>query len=132
MLYLILCNFYEAIRKQKNQEEDATFAVGESLLESNLENKYMDNGLFKLDWANIKSAIIYGLLTMAVVFVLSVAEGIYSHGSFIGIDWAHLVDAGGIKSLGIFVAAVSIIKNLLTTDKGKFLGAVTVIPNKTN
>ena len=88
----------------------------------------MKNGLFTVDWENIKSAIVYGLLTMAVVFVLSVAHGIYDHGSFIGVDWARVIDTGAIKSLGIFVSGLSILKNMLTTSKGNFVGAVKVIP----
>lgn len=88
----------------------------------------MKNGLFTVNWANIKSAVVYGLLTMAVVFVLSVAQGIFEHGSFIGIDWARVIDTGAIKSLGVFVAGLSILKNMLTTSRGEFLGAVKVIP----
>lgn len=90
----------------------------------------MKNGLFKLDWANIKSAIIYGLVAMAVVFVLSVAESIINAGSIFGVDWSNVVDQGAIKTLGVFVTLVSVVKNLLTTDKGNFLGAVEVIPEK--
>jgi len=90
----------------------------------------MKNGLFKLEWANIKSAIVYGLLMCAVVFILSALETILAHGSIFGVDWKNLIDVGVIAVLGLVVSIVSIIKNLLTTNQGKFLGITTVIPNK--
>jgi len=90
----------------------------------------MKNGLFKLEWANIKSAIVYGLLTALLVFILSVLEGIKDHGSILGVDWKNVIDTGIIATIGLVISIVSIVKNLLTTNQGKFLGITTVIPNK--
>lgn len=88
-------------------------------------------GLFNVNWVNIKSAIVYGLLTMVVTFIASVAVTVYHAGTFYGIDWAHTIDQAGIEALGFFVAGISVLKNILTNDKGKFLNTVTVIPDKT-
>lgn len=90
----------------------------------------MKNGLFKLEWANIKSAIVYGLITALLVFILSVLEGIKDHGSIFGVDWKNVIDTGIIATIGLVISIVSIVKNLLTTNQGKFLGITTVIPNK--
>lgn len=109
------------------EEYDLTDKVGQSLLEINLK-KTMKNGMFKLDWANIKSAIVYGLLTMAVVFLLSVVESILKAGSIFGIDWRHVTDTATIAALSLFVVGLSLVKNLLTTNTGHFLGVVKVIP----
>jgi hypothetical protein len=88
-------------------------------------------GLFNLNWTNIKSAVVYGLLAMALVFILSLAESILKAGSIFGLDWKALLDKGVIVALGTFVTTVSLIKNFLTTEKGEFLGVTTVIPDKT-
>lgn len=87
-------------------------------------------GLFNLTWENIKSAVIYGLLTIFIVFVLSVIESILSAGTIFGIDWKSIIDKSVLASLGVLVMFVSMIKNMLTTSSGKFLGAVDVIPDK--
>lgn len=81
----------------------------------------MKNGIFKLDWANIKSALVYGLLWA----LLAMAIDIEKAGSIFNIDWKMIVDGGAIA----FIAAVvSLLKNLLTTNQGNFLGVVKVIP----
>lgn len=90
----------------------------------------MKNGLFKIDWVNVKSAIIYGLLAMALGAVLAVANYIIDAGTIFGLDWHLVIDKGAMAALGVFVAVVSIVKNLFTTDKGNFLGAIEVVPNK--
>lgn len=84
----------------------------------------------KLNWINIKSAVIYGFVTMLVVFVLAIAEKILQAGSIFGIDWRGVIDVGAMTTLSVFVTSVSLVKNLLTSNAGKFLGAVTVIPDK--
>lgn len=86
--------------------------------------------MLKLNWTNIKSAVVYGLVSMAFAAVVTIAESIFSHGSIFGLDWHHLIDTGAMAALGVFVSVTSVIKNLLTDDKGRFLGAVTVIPDK--
>jgi hypothetical protein len=90
----------------------------------------MKNGLFTIDWVNVKSAIVYGLLTMALAFILAVAEGVLKEGSIFGIDWSMVIDRGVLVSLGVFVSMVSIIKNLLTTKRGDFLGTMKVSEGK--
>jgi hypothetical protein len=90
----------------------------------------MNNGMFKLNWANIKSAIVYGVLTAIMVFIVSVLEGIKAHGSIFGVDWKGIIDTGIIATMGLIISIVSIVKNLLTTNQGKFLGITTVIPDK--
>lgn len=90
------------------------------------------NGYLTLTWSNIKSALVYGVLTSLTTFLLVVAQGVIDHGSIFGVNWLDLVDKAAIAVLGIFVAVVSILKNLLTNAQGKFLGMFTVIPDKTD
>lgn len=90
----------------------------------------MKNGLFKLTWENIKSAIVYGLLTLAATFVLSVAQKVMDAGTFFGLNWLAIIDSSAVSTLPLIITAVSIIKNLLTTSDGKFLNTTDVIPDK--
>lgn len=87
-------------------------------------------GFLNLNWANIKSALVYGFMTLAVVFALSVVQSIQAAGTIFGLDWKEIVDKGVVGTMPVLVIAISLLKNILTTDKGKFLGAVTVIPDK--
>lgn len=89
----------------------------------------MNNGLFKINFVNVKSAFVYGVVAMFLGALLAVASYIYEAGTIFGLDWKVVIDKGVMAALGTFVATVSIIKNLLTTDKGNFLGAVKVIPS---
>lgn len=84
--------------------------------------------MFKLNWANVKSAFIYGVLAMLGGALLAVVNAIMDAGTIFGLDWKVILDKGAMAALGAFVASLSIIKNLLTNDKGKFLGAIEVIP----
>jgi hypothetical protein len=81
----------------------------------------MENGIGKLDWANIKSALVYGLLwgVLAIVIYMIQIGDIYA------LNYRDLSNAGVYGVLG---SLVSVLKNLLTTDKGNFVGAVKVIP----
>jgi len=90
------------------------------------------NGLFTLTWSNVKSAVIYGLLTLGVTFGLSIAQGVLNAGSIFGLDWKAIVDSAVIATLPVLIATISLAKNLLTTSKGNFLGSVGVIPDKTD
>lgn len=111
-----------------SDDYDVTDEVGQVLLEDKFnEPKIMKNGIFKLDKANIKSAIVYGLVTMAVVFILSAAESVLKAGTIFGIDWKHVVDVATLAAVSIFVASVSVIKNMLTTNAGNFLGIAKVV-----
>ena len=105
----------------KFKDTDLTSAVGEDGLNkilSEYNNKKMNNGLGKLDWINIKSAIIYGLI-IGVGAMFAVAIGV---GDLWKLDWHVLVNAGVFALLG------SLVKNLLTTNSGNFAGIVKVIP----
>lgn len=72
--------------------------------------------MLKLDWSNVKSALVYSVLAVALYII--------SKGSVFGLDWKIMVD---VAVLGLLT---SLTKNLLTTDNGKFLGVTTVIPDK--
>jgi hypothetical protein len=90
----------------------------------NNKNKFM-NGIFKLDWSNIRSALVYGLLSgLLSLFLYAISVGdIFALGSHAMLN---AFVYGGLGSL------VSLIKNLLTTNQGSFLGVTNVIPDKTN
>ncbi len=88
----------------------------------------MPNGYLTLSWTNIKSALVYGVLSTLVTFLLVVGISILAHGSIYGLDWPNILDKGAMAVIGVLVSLVSLLKNLLTDDKGKFLGLVQVIP----
>lgn len=85
--------------------------VSNQILSDNY-NKNMQNGIFKLDLANVRSAVVYGVVAVAVVVI--------SEGTVFGLDWKVLTDVGVIAVL------TSLVKNLLTTDSGQFVGVVGV------
>jgi len=78
-----------------------------------------DTKLFRISWSNIKSAFIYALL----ILIIEILVYIIGVGSVFKIEWKSLIDAG---LLPMFIFAVSILKNFLTTSKGNFLGFVKV------
>ncbi len=80
------------------------------------------NGILKLDWTNVKSALVYGVLSAFLAIALYINE---VHSVFL-IDWKALVNAGVFGGL---TAVISLIKNLLTTNSGNFLGIINVIPD---
>lgn len=80
----------------------------------------------KLDWVNIRSAIVYGVVAIILGALLAIVNYIIDAGTIFGLDWKIVIDKGAMAALGAFVAVVSIVKNLLTTDRGNFLGAVKV------
>ena len=79
--------------------------------------------MFKLSKENIKSALVYGLLSGILAIFMYALEV----GDLFKLDWKALVNAG---VFAFMIAMVSVIKNLLTSDEGKFLGITTVIPDK--
>jgi hypothetical protein len=79
--------------------------------------------MFKINWVNVKSAIVYGILT-AILAMLIYAIGV---NDVFKLDWRQLLNSG---VFGFLVVIVSLIKNLLTTNDGKFLWITTVIPDK--
>lgn len=88
------------------------------------------NGFLKLNWTNLKSAAVYGVMSAAASVAFVVGSDILRHGSVYGIDWHAELDKGGVAIVGIIVTFVSVIKNLLTDAEGKFLGVIEVIPDK--
>lgn len=84
--------------------------------------------MFKINWINVKSALVYGILTAFFVFILSLLGSIMKAGSIFGLNWKEILDIGVMSTLSIFVTTISLIKNLFTTDAGNFLGITKVIP----
>lgn len=75
----------------------------------------MQNGIFTIDWTNVKSALVSTAL-MALV-----SGGIY----IIGLGDVFKIDAHSltnIVAMSLLTGLVSLIKNLLTTTDGKFAG----------
>lgn len=72
----------------------------------------MENGIFTLDLANIKGAIV------TTVIAAVGATAIYFAGvhDFFKIDW-HIV-----VNIALGAASTSLVKNFFTTSDGKFLG----------
>ena len=85
------------------------------------------NGIGTLSWANIKSAVVYGVLMAVVTFLLVVGNSIITHGSIYGLDWPNIIDEGVLAVLAVLVAGVSLLKNLLTDNQGNFLGVTKVV-----
>ena len=72
-----------------------------------------------LTWVNVKGAIVSGVL----MAILAMAVYIISTGDIFKIDYHDLANAGVLAGL---TAVVSLIKSLLTTDSGNFLGVVNI------
>ncbi len=74
-----------------------------------------------ISWINIKSALVYGLITGVV------AVGLYmiGEGDVFNLSIKPIANVFIFSFLGVFI---SLLKNLLTSDEGKFVGAVKVIP----
>lgn len=89
----------------------------------------MNYGLLKISWVNIQSAVVYGVVSMFFAAIITVGNAIKDHGSIFGLDWHNIIDTTAMVVLSIFVALTSVIKNLLTTEKGNFLGSIKVIPD---
>jgi len=80
-------------------------------------------GFLQLDWTNVRSAVVYGLLTMLVAgldYVLKLGDT----------SLIHIHDLTNVMVLAGGVFFISLLKNLLTTSSGKFLGSVQVTPPK--
>lgn len=85
----------------------------------------MENGIGKLDFTNVKSAIAYGLVTAFLVVLETAIESLITSGNLFAINWKELANTSILSGL---VVVVSLIKNLLTTSAGNFLGLMKVIP----
>lgn len=77
--------------------------------------------MFSLDANNVRSALVYGILTAFMLMAVYVV-GI---GDIFKIDYRSLLNIGVMSLLTTFV---SLVKNLLTNSKGEFAGVVKVIP----
>lgn len=88
------------------------------------------NGLFTINAANVKSALVYGILTLLVSFALAFAQNVLQAGSIFGLDWKAIVDSSVIATIPVLITLVSLGKNFLTDAQGKFLGGAEVIPDK--
>lgn len=87
-------------------------------LELNKENK-----MFTIQWANIKSALVYVFLTASLSILVYI----------IGVGDVFLISGKSLINIGVMsisTGLVSVIKSLLTTNDGKFLGVVSVVPEK--
>ena len=82
-------------------------------------NKKMNNGIGQLSWINVKSALMFSLLT-AVAGVLVYILGI---GDIFSLDIKVLIN---IFVLSLGNGILSVIKSLLTTNSGNFIGVKTV------
>lgn len=79
----------------------------------------MDNGIFKLSMANVKSALVSGIL-MATLGV---------SGYIIGLSDIFAVNVHALVNIAVIsflTSVVSAIKSLLTTNNGNFVGVVDV------
>ncbi len=90
----------------------------------------MDNGIGKLSWVNVKSALVYGVLTLVSVFGLAVVQGVLKAGSLFGLDWKAIIDSATIATLPALISGLSLMKNFFTTSRGNFVGMVKVTPEE--
>ena len=75
--------------------------------------------IFQFSWADLKGALVSGLLMALLVVLIQVlnSESIYV------IDWKMLANAGVFAFL---TSIVSFLKSILTTSNGKFVDVVQV------
>lgn len=79
------------------------------------------SGFFKLNLANVYSALVYGVMWGLLTMFIKISE----IGSIFNLNWAELLNIFAMAFIGFLIP---IVKNLLTTEKGKFVGLVKVIP----
>ena len=77
--------------------------------------------MFTISFTNIKSALVYGVLTAILMMALYAV----SVGDVFALNMKELTNAG---VFGFITVVVSLLKNLLTTDGGKFLDVIKVTP----
>lgn len=93
------------------KDHDLTEEIGSiNLLDNNKENN-----MFTINWTAIKSALISGLL----MAVLGVCAYIIQVGDIFNIS---LKVATNIGVMAFLTSIISVVKNFLTTDGGKFAG----------
>lgn len=99
------------------EEYDKTEEVGQSMLDLQINKNKNMNGIGKLSWVNCKSALVYGL----VIGLLAMSGYAISVGDIWALDWKILVNTGFFAILG------SLVKNILTTNSGNFVGLVKTV-----
>lgn len=87
----------------------------------------MENGIGKINWINVKSALVNGVCAMVLFFVISVVASVLQHNSIFGIDWKDVIDKGVMAALAVFAVMLSLFRNFFTTNDGNFAGVVKVI-----
>lgn len=92
----------------------------------------MNDGLFTISKENVLSAITYGILAVLVTFLAVIGAAILQHGSIFGLDWKDIIDKGAIAVIGLIMVGISLLKNWLTNNEGKFLSLFKVIPDNTD
>jgi len=83
----------------------------------------MKNGILKLSLVNVKSALVYGLLWGLLAVLINVQMA----GSVFNLNWRDVLDTGVMAMIAVII---SLLKNLFTTDDGKFAGLVDVVEPK--
>ncbi len=79
------------------------------------------NGILKLSWANVWSALVYGLMWGTLAVFVRVSE----IGNIFALDWKDLLNIFVMSGIAV---GITLVKNLLTTNSGNFVGVVKVIP----
>ncbi|MEK6886680.1 MAG: hypothetical protein AABW88_02500 [Nanoarchaeota archaeon] len=102
-------------QKRRRENEDFAEVVGETLLNS-LENK-MNSGIGKLNWDNIKSALVFGVLSA----LLAIGTYVVGVGDIFSLDGKVLANVGAFGGLNVIL---SLVKRLLTNNDSEFLGII--------
>jgi len=102
-----------------NEENDVWEVVSDKILLEKFKDKTMQNGLLALTWANVRGALVSGVITA----VLGIAGYIIGVGDIYKLDLHTLANVGALSAL---TTIVSLIKNYLTSNQGNFLGTVNV------
>jgi len=79
----------------------------------------MNSKLFTFNFANVKSAIISGVL----MALFAMCTYIVSVGNIFTMDYAQLANIGAIAGV---TSIVSLLKSMLTTSDGKFVGMTSI------
>ncbi len=93
-------------------------------------NSMNTSGIGKINWTNVKSAMVNGVCAAFLFFLISIVASIIEHRSIFGLDWKHIIDTGIMAALGVFAVMLSFFRNFFTTSEGNFAGVVKVIPSE--
>ena len=106
---------------------DSTEQRCQSILKEKYKLNNMQNGILTLTWENVKGALVSGVITGVVLGILAMLGYILQVGDLFGLDWKVLINTGAMAAISGLVAGVSVIKNLLTTNSGNFLGTTKIV-----